>query len=75
MKKVIFSLVFAAVAGISAVHFNQSSDSRKPLCATAMANIEALSSTERGYMYVTPIEYSWGWGCNCAGNGSKKCCG
>lgn len=75
MKKVIFSLVFAAVVGISAVHINQSSDSSKPLGATALANIEALSRTESGYMYVFYIDYPWGLGCNCAGKGTKICCG
>ena len=75
MKKIVFHLVFVAITTVSGVYFDQSEDSRRLLSATTLANIEALSRTESGYKYVTPIQYSWGWGCNCAGNGSEECCG
>lgn len=75
MKKIIFSLAIVATAGLSIMCLYKTEYGRQSLDSVSLANIEALSHTEdSGYMYVTPVEYPWGWGCNCAGKGSEKCC-
>lgn len=70
--KILGVAAIAVAAGLVSISESRTTG-QTPL---TIANVEALSQGEvEGYMYVTPIEYSWGWGCNCAGKGQLKCCG
>ncbi len=43
MKKIVFSLVFVAMVGLSAIHFGRIEEGRQPLCTDATIDILQLN--------------------------------
>ena len=76
-KPFYFGLAFAALAAGGCFLMGNSTTSHQ-FTPQEIANIEALTATESAgpqrYLYVVPVEYKNGWGCNCAGKGPEKCC-
>ena len=74
-KRIIYGFALAAITtGIVGFRLAQSQNERS-LTDLEIENIEALTDTEKKtYQFVTYIEYSWGWGCNCSGTGNQECC-
>ena len=75
MKKKFFFAASAAIFCVSGYLLMKTHSTGNGLTDLQLENIDALSDTEEeGYLYVVPVEYENGWGCNCAGKGDLECC-